>query len=312
MNLKELVRRNFGLKLLSLVLAVVIWATVVARSPGVRRFQVPIEFEEGPNRIVTSYEPSLLDVRLSGDATMRERISGEGIYAEVSVKQLQPGQHRLVTVVPTELRQIPRGVSNIEIINPQIRIDLDRREKKLVDVKLDRVGSPPEGFRIANVNVEPSEVEADGPARLLKTVESIRTEIVSVNARRSAFSSLVKLVPPDRHVRLEPSSVRVSVNIVETQVSRSIDVPVVSSEGEWTFEPARVEVSFEVPPSLLARVREQVVARAYTEDLPAAGAEVPVVLDWGELDNAQIARIRNLEISPGRVTAVPATDEEAP
>lgn len=310
--MKQLFRRNLGLKLLSLVLALVIWASVVARSPGVRRFQVPIEFQEGPNQIVTSYEPSLLDVRLSGDATMLERISAQGIYAEVSVKQLQPGQHRLVTVVPGELRQIPRGVNNIEILNPQIRVDLDRRETKLVDVQLDRVGTPPKGYGISNVSVEPSEVEADGPARLLKTVETIRTEIVSLQGRRSSFTNLVKLVPPDRHVRLEPSSVRVRIGIVEARVTRTMEVSVVSSDGDWSFEPARVEVSFQATPSLLARAREQVVARAYTEDLPATGGEVPVVLSWGDLRNEEIGRIRNVEISPGRVTALPAGVDATP
>jgi YbbR domain-containing protein len=311
MNIKGFFQRNLSLKLLSLVLAVVIWAIVVARSPGVRRFQVPIEFEAGASRIVIDYEPSLLDVRLSGDATMLERISGEGIYARVPVDQLPPGSH-LVTVVPDELQQIPRGVSNIEIINPQVRVDVDRREKKLVDVKLDRVGSPPEGFRMTRVVLEPSEVEVDGPARLLESLETIRTEIVSLDARRSPFTRLVKLVPPDRHVRLEPSSVRVAVTVVETQVARILTVPVVSTTGGWSFEPPSVEVSMQVPPSVLPRVREQVVARASTEDLPERGDEVPVVLDWGELRNEEIARIRDVEITPGRVRAMPANGDEGP
>jgi hypothetical protein len=308
MNIKGFFRRNLSLKLLSLVLAVVIWAIVVARSPGVRRFQVPIEFEAGPSRIVVDYEPSLLDVRLSGDASMLERISGEGIYARVPVDQLPPGQH-LVTVVPDELQQIPRGISNIEILNPQIRVDVDRREKKLVDVELDRVGSPPEGYRVTSVALEPSEVESDGPAQLLETLETIRTEIVSFDARREPFSTLVKLVPPDRHVRLEPSSVRVSVTIVEAQVVRTLNVPVVSTTGGWTFEPATVEVSMEVPPSLLPKVRREVVARISTEDLPAEGAEVPVVLAWGGLRNEEIARIHEVEITPGRVRVLPAAED---
>lgn len=305
--MRRFFRQNLWLKLFSLILALVIWASVVARSPGVRRFQIPIEFDSGPDRVVMSYEPRLLDVRLSGDEAILERISGQGMYADVSVSQYSEGE-QLITVVPNEIRQVPRGVSHIEVVTPQILVDIDVRETRVVPVEFDGMGQPPEGFEVRGVSIEPPEVEIAGPARLLESLSKIHTEIVPLAGSRTSFSTLVKLAPPDRHVRIEPSSVRVSVRIVETAVERVLSVPVEPSSGQWVFEPPAVEVSLQAPPTIMNQLEQALMARADTGDLPTEGGDVPVVLDWGDLRNEDIGRVRNVEIAPGRVRALPPTN----
>jgi YbbR domain-containing protein len=79
-------------------------------------------------------------------------------------------------------------------------------------VVLPRFGIAPEGRYLAAESVSPSTVVLSGPQDLLNTLDSIPTELISLNGVSGTFSLTVHIVPP-AGVTASPSTVTVTVTV---------------------------------------------------------------------------------------------------
>ncbi len=302
--MKGFFRRNLGLKLLSLVLAFFLWASVVTRSPEVRWYEVPVRFETGPNLIVTNPAPTIVGVQLSGSATILDRVAPDEIYAEVDVSHLAPGTHR-VAVVPAEIKRVPRGVSDISVVHAPVSVTLDARRTTLVPVTLVVGGELPDGYEVVESEVKPSDVEVSGPEKEVLSVRSVPTEPFDLSKTTRNSERMLKLILPEANVRLAPATVRARVQIREVPTSLSMTLAVRPSEPGWRVEPEEVALTFMAPPSLLTRLSEQLQAAAPVDALGTKAGEVAVTLSWGNLDTDELALVSEVKIEPAQVKVRP-------
>ncbi|MDQ7006357.1 MAG: CdaR family protein [Acidobacteriota bacterium] len=297
-------RRNMGLKLLSLLLAFILWASVVTRSPEVRWYEVPVRFKTGPDLIVTNPAPAMVGIQLSGSSTILDRVAPDEIYAEVDVSHLAPGSHR-VAVVPEEIRRVPRGVSDISVVHALISVTLDARRTTLVPVVLVLGGELPDGYEVVESEVKPSDVEVSGPEKEVLSVRNVPTEPFDLSALTRSSERMLKLVLPEANVRLAPATVRARVQIREVPTSFSLQLTVRPSEPGWRVEPEAVTLSFLAPPSLFTPLSEQLQATASVDALGSKAGEVAVTLSWGNLDTDELALVSDVKVEPARVKVRP-------
>ncbi len=295
----NLLRRNVGLKVVSLVLAYVAWAYVVSRSPGVRFVNAPVEISAPDGLAVVDYEPREVRVRLEGDAPLIRRLSEQSVYVRIQLEgTLRAGRQR-VAVLDRNVLGAPQGTSK-EVLTPAITVTLQRRVTRNVPVRVRLTGTPPSGYRVTEARPDPALVEVSGPEDALRAVDQIVTEPLDPRAHSQSVTMRSPLVKPDPLATVRPDSVAVRLEIDEVPAPLELLLPVLSRADGFEADPARVRVVIEGPPSLLPRVGENVTAFVATDAGVRAGTAA-VRLDYGSLPEDVQARIRVVLLDPGRV-----------
>ncbi len=173
----SIIRRNFGLKLLSLALAVAAWAYFhFSAAPGItahfdEQLTVPL--------VVTGLRPGFVARYTDKTALVTIDLPRNG--TEVKADQVQ-------AVLDLSNRPDP-GVFNVpvEIIAPNVQIhsltpasvtlSLDRLEERTVPVAIDYTGATHGGVVVESADVNPSFVTIRGTANDLARVNAVRVEI---------------------------------------------------------------------------------------------------------------------------------------
>ena len=242
-RLRRMITENWGLKLLSLAFATLLWMFVVGEKRSEVSLSVPLELTRvPPDRVIVSPVPEAIRVRLNGPRTLLAAIDPNKLVITLDLDGIQPGISAF-EILPSRLN-LPRGVDVTYISPSVVTLEADRKVRKTVAVKPRIRGTPAEGFEVAGVTVEPTTVTLEGAERVLKGLKEIPTEPVDVTGLDGSVSRPVALAMPDPTVRLvEPVNVRLSVEIRKVVAEREfMDVPVPVPEPGWRARPAGVRV----------------------------------------------------------------------
>ncbi|MGZ4824619.1 MAG: CdaR family protein [Terriglobales bacterium] len=209
--LRKYVFHNFGLKLLSLVVAVLLWLAVTRDPVAEIALNVPIEFHNAPEHLEISSEtvPQVL-VRVRGPVREVRDLSASEVHAIIDLARVQPGE-RTYDLAPRHIR-VPDGVEVVQAVPSQIRINFDRRESRQVEVKPRVIGTFASGYRIEKVVPVPHSVTIVGPAGHVEAVETAITDPVDASGVVGVATFVTHAYVSDPLVRLaDPSPIRVTV-----------------------------------------------------------------------------------------------------
>ena len=126
--LREWVLHNWGLKLLALALAFLLWATYTAEPLTEVSYLVPIEIRDIPDQVEISGEvPAQAQVRVRGREALVRRLAPAQLAINVDLRDASPGE--LLVPLSTDKMAVPYGVSVVRITPAEIRLRLvPRRE----------------------------------------------------------------------------------------------------------------------------------------------------------------------------------------
>jgi hypothetical protein len=171
--------RHFGLKLVSLGLAVVLWMAVSGEETVERGLRVPLEFQQFPAGLEIQGEaPSTVDVRVRGTSGALSRMSTGDIVAVLDLHAARPGS-RLFPVTPEQVRA-PFGVEVVQVTPPSIALVFEISATKAVRVVPAIEGRPAPGYVVGKVTVDPEAVDVVGSETAVKRATEVLTEPVSI------------------------------------------------------------------------------------------------------------------------------------
>jgi len=188
----ELVTKNWTLKLLSLVFAMILWMFIMGERHLEVGYTVPLELQKIPKALIISNQvPSLIDVRISGPRTLLMKVSPNDISIAVDLSDLKPG---LTTFKRLEERlNLPSGMRVTRVSPSFVDIRLDRRKKKNVPIKVVLAGDPDPGYRVVGLKAIPDRVSISGAESELKTISEVMTEPIDLKGVTENFSEIVPL-----------------------------------------------------------------------------------------------------------------------
>jgi len=209
--LRKYVLHNFGLKLLSLVVAVLLWMAVTRDPMAEVALNVPIEFHNSPEHLEISSETiPQVQVRVRGPVREVRELSAAEVHAVIDLANVQAGE-RTYDLAP-RLIHVPDGISVVQAVPAQIRISFDRRETRQVEVKPRVIGIFATGYRIEKVMALPQAITIVGPATHVRGVETAITDPVDASGVVGTATFLTHAYVSDPLVRLTDSSpIRVTV-----------------------------------------------------------------------------------------------------
>ncbi len=207
--------QNLSLKLVSVVLAALLWLIVSGEQTVERVLRIPLEYTNIPAPLeLVGEPPTVVDVRVRGSSGTLGRLSSGELAAVLDVRSPRPGQ-RLYHLTGADVRA-PFGVDVVQVTPSSIALFFEQSSSKIVPVLPVLEGQPADGFIVDKVTADPGKVEIVGPASALKALTSAVTEAVSVEGATKDVIESVTVGPADPAVRLRgpQTTARVTVAII--------------------------------------------------------------------------------------------------
>lgn len=294
--------RHTGLKVMSVVLAALLWLAVAGEQIVERALRIPLEFTNMPAGLETVGEPpDVVDVRVRGSSGRLSRTAAGEVVAVVDLQGVRPGQ-RLFHVSASDIRA-PFGVEVVQVAPATLYMSFEPSATKAVQVVPEIEGDPAPGYEVAGRKAEPATVEVVGPQSRVVAMTTAITELVSVAGASAPVVELVSVGVADPSVRLKGNEqVRVTVDIRPAQLQwavQAVPVRVVNAERSAVVTPAMVTVHLRGP-----RDAMRVDATSLDASVDVAGLKpgdyalpvrvvVPPRIGWTRIDPSEVrVRIR--------------------
>jgi YbbR domain-containing protein len=205
--------RRLGLKVVSVVLAALIWLIVSGEQIVERAFRVPLEFSNLPAELELAGDaPALVDVRVRGSSGALSRLTAGELVAVLDLRQAKPGQ-RLFHMSGSDVHT-PFGIEVVQVTPSSVAMTFEPSSVKEIPISPTVQGEPAAGFEVRSVVADPAMVVIAGPATAVRAMSEAITEPVSVAGAASTVEEQVNVGVADPAVRLRSGqSARVTVTI---------------------------------------------------------------------------------------------------
>ncbi len=210
------VLHNFGIKLLSLALAVGLWLAVTRDPVAEVAVQVPIEFRNIPENLEINTESiPRAEIRVRGPQRIVRRLQPADVYAEIELGGMKPGE-RTFDLTAEEVHH-PRELEVVQVIPSQFHLTFDTRLIRQVPVRPRVYGTFAAGYRIGRVDAEPSTITISGPRQRVEAVEAAITDPVDASGTMDHATFVRHAYVSDPLVQVtNPNPVRVTVIMEKT------------------------------------------------------------------------------------------------
>ena len=205
--------RNLGLKLLSMLVAILLWLVVAGERVVERVMRAPVEFQNLPAGLeLVGNPPDTVEVRLRGSSGALSRIASGDMSAVIDLATARPGR-RLFHITQSQVN-VPYGINIVQVGPSTLTMEFEVSGIRLVKIEPDIDGHPADGYEITGIKSDPESVEVAGPESALKRLVAAITEPVLVTDQTRTVREVVTIGVPDSTLRLRtPQSAVVTVTI---------------------------------------------------------------------------------------------------
>jgi YbbR domain-containing protein len=212
--LKGLVVRNWGLKLVSLVLALALWLVLVPADKilAEKTLTVPLEMRDIPeNMEIVERSVSTVDVTVRAPSRILDQISPSTVSARLGLEKATI--YQLEYPLNKSIISLPDEADVIEVRPNKVQIKLEWTREATLDVHPSIRGKVAAGFRIAKIEVDPKEVIVSGPESRVRPKEAATTAPVDVTDLNKTKDFEVDLILPRAELRLVSSQTSAIVRV---------------------------------------------------------------------------------------------------
>lgn len=204
---------NFGWKLGSLCLAVILWFAVVGEPEVASTHTVPILYKNlSKGLLIGSNAIDSVRIELRGPASELTNVALADVAMTLDLASVDGPGERTFTLSNADLH-LPDEVTFLRSIPSQVRLRFARLKSKDVPVEI-RFQSPlPAGDRVLSQQALPETVRIAGPENRVDAVTSAQTDAIDLTTVSAAGSVRVNTFVADPQVWLESSPV-VTVRLV--------------------------------------------------------------------------------------------------
>ena len=280
-----LVRRDFGFKVLSVIIGVLLYAVATDQRnpPTTRQVFVSPQIVNLPNDMVIKSSPPGASIMVSGQAAAVTAFNAQSIKATIDVSRARVG----VNTLPI-LYKYPVGALDIESAPPLAEVVLDKKTSSTFFVESVLDNDAPSGYMYGEPTITPPKVTVYGSATEVARVGRIIAQVANDNSRAVDTSVLVSAQDLRKQgvdtVQIEPARVRIVVPLKKAQGEKSV---LLSALMTGSPAPGFVVVGYAFSPTMITMTGTQTLLAA------RSSLTVPV-----EIDNLSETETRLIKITP--------------
>ena len=217
MDYRKILFENWGIKLTSLALALILWFNITSKGKMEIGLTVPLELKNIPaGMAVVGDVPGYLEVRLQGqERVLRDISAGKEVSGALDLSLARGGEN-IVRVSPDDITR-PSGIAVTHLSPYEINVRLEpilRRSVRLIPALH---GAPAPGYRVAGISAKPSRIVIEGPAGVVRPLTRLQTMpidsagatgTITIEPKLDYAGKPVKLLDKDVSVRIVIERVR--------------------------------------------------------------------------------------------------------
>jgi hypothetical protein len=253
-KLADLFSKDWLLKFVSLVLAVILWYFVGGEDRVDKNVMIPIEIINLPRDLVISNQfKKEIEVTVSGPRSLILEMSSRALTRQVDLSAATPG----TMVIENDHKHIPvlRGITVQRVQPSSIILSLDKLVQKQFPVEAKTVGRVADGYYVRFLKVDPDVISITGPQTTLSQVDELHTKAINLDGVKHSSQLQVPLELEPAIVELiGETSVTADITIGVETVTRSLDgmkVNAVVNGVRREVEPEEVKVIANIPKLLI-------------------------------------------------------------
>jgi len=202
--IRDLLFQNLGWKLLSLAIAVVIWALVATEPELTTMANVRLEYKNLPEGLEISSEPSAssIELELSGPAGAL-RGMGEANHPAVVIDMSGAASGEHTFSIGDRNVKVMRGVRLVRAIPSGVRFHFEPRRMNTVPVHVRFLGEGHNGYAVAEYHVDPPEMEITGPASRVARIAAVVADPIDLANTTGTAQFHVNVFTEDSFVRFQ-------------------------------------------------------------------------------------------------------------
>ncbi len=212
---KRLFLKNWGLKLFSFILALILWLTLITPEKvfSDKWLTIPLELHNIPPEMeLMEKPPASVDVKIRASKSLINDITSANVHAVLNLEKASLDQEDYP--LRKSMISIPSGAEVREIRQSQVSLKLERTREILLEVEANIIGELKKGLKVENVGVFPPQVLIKGPESKVKDDYKVRTSPIDISALTETTELEADLILPNPDLRLASAQTKVRVRIL--------------------------------------------------------------------------------------------------
>jgi YbbR domain-containing protein len=213
--IRDVILNNWGLKLLALFLAFILWLSLIPeeRTFSEKTVSVPLETLNIPEGMELVEKPETnIDVSIRAPNSIIDTITPVNVFAKLDLEKATVFQQEYP--LNEGMISIPPGAQVVRISPNKVKIKLERTKELSLDVVPVIVGKPREGRVVAKIEFSPARVRVEGPESDLREKDRVTTSPVNISGIETTTTFTADLILPRPELRLSGSQTSVQVRVI--------------------------------------------------------------------------------------------------
>lgn len=223
-NFRTRLTRNWGLKLLSFVLALILWIILIPQEKtfSEKTFNVPLGIRNLPQNMELVEKPAAnVEVTIRARNRLLNELAPSDIVARLDLERASIYQE--VFPLNGSLVTLPPGAEFVGISPNVVRLKMEKTKVMELEVAPMIVGKAPEGFKLAGVEVFPSLIRVRGPESRIRSRDKLSTSPVDISRLTQTTTVEADIILPKPDLRLVTSLTKVRVEITIEPAGKSAE-----------------------------------------------------------------------------------------
>lgn len=217
--------KNNSLKIISVLVALVMWVVVVSGQIETVNMTVPVRLVNPTAGNVAVSNTQTVAVAVKGSARAIRDMKYTSVSLTIDASQIPVG-NSLRRVLPADFKT-PIGVEVIDVLPAEIQITVDRIASKQLRVIPTFIGEAGKGYKVESVVTKPDYVIAEGARSKLKNVSAVSTIPINLSNLDSNTSFNIGFKDEDGVKTITPSQVEVIVSLRKVDIKKTVqNIPV--------------------------------------------------------------------------------------
>lgn len=263
-RIMQMLTANIGLKIGSLVLAVILWVTITGQGTADRVIRdIPYQIRNIPEGMeLTDKGAGVLQVRVRGPKSLVPTLKPADFTVSLRLPDgVQAGPAPLQITHSNIITPYSNQLSILQIMPESVTVNLDKVVQKSVRIQPFLKGSPNPDYELGESRVSPPNALLEGPQSVIDGIDVVFTEAIDVGDQTLSFDDRVVIKPQSTLIRvIEPSRVTARVEIKERITERSfpefeISLVTPDTEAGYSVSPSVVTLTIIGPAATLNRLK---------------------------------------------------------
>ncbi len=213
-NIENLFKKNFWIKILSLCIAIIIWAYVIGGKKHDAVYTAGLVIHSLPKGYaISNILPKNIHIKLRGSRIALAKLNKKIVF-QINGSPLLSKKNTIV--LSGSYLDLPSGIRVISIHPKIIPVMISRVIIRYIKVLPITTGKLKDGYYLKNINVFPQYIKVEGPKDVVSHLSVITTRNIDLSHYKKGKLLMVSLRKPTKLVKiLYNKKVNVSLTIVK-------------------------------------------------------------------------------------------------